>query len=440
VDERGAFACDVVVRGERIEATGAVRPLGPYAEIDASGLWLLPGGVDVHTHLDMPVGPYHTATDFESGGRDALLGGTTTVIDFANPEPGAGLEPALDVWRARARRTPVDYGLHMSIVGLAEGQLQQMERVVEAGVTSFKVFTTYPGRMMLDDADIGRVMQRARDLDALVVVHAEDDAPIQRMVTRAAADGRVEPIHHARTRPPRTEVTAVRRMIGVAATLDAALHVAHVSTAGGAEALADARALGLDVTGETCPQYLWLDAALLRRADGARYLCTPPVRTAAHRRRLWRALREATLDVVATDHCPWLAADKDGHDAFITVPNGLPGVGQRLQLLLEGVARGWIDPGRMVTVWSAGPARRFGLMPRKGLVSPGADADLVAVAPQASTVLAPAGEGVAGPYDGMAVRGAIRWVMRRGEIVVEEGRFRGGPGGGRFIARKGAQV
>jgi len=438
VDEKGPYAADVVVRGERIEALGVVRPFGPYVELDAAGLWLLPGGVDAHTHLDMPVGAYHTATDFESGGRDALLGGTTTVIDFANPAPGASLESALDVWHALARRSPVDYGLHMSVVGLGEGQLQQMEQVVRAGVTSFKVFTTYPGRMMLDDGDIAQVLQRARDLDALVVVHAEDDAPIQRRLDRATAAGRVEPIHHARCRPPRTEVAAVRRMIGLAATLDAPLHLAHLSTASGADALADARAMGLDVTGETCPQYLWLDAALLRRADGAQYLCTPPVRTRDHRRRLWRALRESTIGAVTTDHCPWSEVDKGGHAAFTDVPNGLPGVRQRLQLMLEGVARGRIDPGRMVSVWSAGPARRFGLSPRKGSIVPGADADLVAVAPAAEVPLAPAGDGVADPYRRMAVRGAIRWVMRRGETVVEGGRFLGEPGAGQFIPRKGA--
>ena len=440
VDERGPYAADVVVRGERIEALGVVRPFGAFEEWDASGLWLLPGGVDAHTHLDMPVGAHHTATDFHTGGVQALLGGTTTVIDFANPEPGAPLVSALDVWHAMARkRAPVDHGLHMSVIGLDQGQLDQMEEVADAGVPSFKVFTTYPGRMMLGEEEIARVMDRARDLGGMVVVHAEDDGVIGRKLAAAARDGRRAPIHHARTRPPRTEEAAVRRMIGLAARTGASLHLAHLSTAGGADALALARGLDLDVTGETCPQYLWLDQGLLERPDGARFLCTPPVRTHRHRRRLWKGLQDGTIGSVTTDHCPWLARDKDGHAGFDTVPNGLPGVGQRLQLLLEGVARGWLSPGRMVAAWAGEPARRFGLAPRKGAIRPGGDADLVAVDPAAQVPLVPVGAGVADPYDGVEVHGAIRWVLRRGERVVEDGRYVGGMGGGTFLPRKGVE-
>jgi dihydropyrimidinase len=442
VDDRGPYAADVVVNRERIEALGVVRPFGPFEELDARGLWLLPGGVDAHTHLDMPVGPYHTATDFDSGSRQALLGGTTTVLDFANPAPGASLASALEAWHGLADgRASVDWGLHMSVIGLEQGQLDEMAAVVEAGVTSFKVFTTYRGRMMLDDEGIAAVLERARDLGAVVVVHAEDDKPIQRRLAAAAAAGRVAPIDHAWTRPPRTEAAAVRRVIALAAEADAALHVAHLSSAGGADAVAEARALGLDVSGETCPQYLWLDPELLRRDDGAQYLCTPPVRPAQHRQRLWRALRDGDVGAVTTDHCPWRAEDKRGHGAFTDVPNGLPGVGHRLFLLLEGVARRRLSPGRLVRAWSMEPAARFGLAPRKGAIRPGADADIVAVDPAAPTVLGRdvAVPDVADPYDGLRCRGAVRWVMRRGETVVQDGQFLARPGSGRFVARGGAR-
>ncbi len=441
VDGRGPYPADVVVNGERIEALGVVRPFGPCRELDATGLWLLPGGVDAHTHLDMPVGPYHTATDFDTGSREALLGGTTTVLDFANPVPGASLGSALDAWLAMAGdRASVDWGLHMSVIGLGQGQLDEMPAVAAAGVSSFKVFTTYRGRMMLDDADLARVLARAGELGVVVVVHAEDDEIIQRRLAAATAAGREAPIDHAWTRPPRSEAAAVQRVIALADAGGAALHVAHLSSAGGVDAVAAARDRGQDVTAETCPQYLWLDPALLRREEGARYLCTPPVRPRAHRQRLWRALRHGEVDAVTTDHCPWRAQDKDGHDSFTTVPNGLPGVGHRLALLLEGVARGRLTPGRMVQVWSMGPAARFGLAPRKGAIRPGADADIVAVDPAAPTALGAqvVVPGVADPYAGMRCRGAVRWVMRRGENVVQDGVVLARPGSGRFMAREGA--
>jgi len=436
VDERGPYGADVVVSGGRIEALGVVRPFGAYEEVDCQGLWLLPGGVDAHTHLEMDTGAARTADDFYSGSRAAALGGTTTVLDFANPHAGEALGTALARWRAAAAaRIVVDHRFHVSVIDLDAGQLDELPALVAAGVGSLKVFTTYRGRMMLEEPDLRRVLTAAAAHGLVTVVHAEDDAIIARNVAAARAAGRAAAIHHARTRPPRSEERAVRRMIALAGEAGAALHVAHLSTAGAVDAVAEARARGADVTAETCPQYLWLDEALLARGDGHRFLCTPPLRTRRHRARLWRGLREGTLDAAVTDHCPFADADRDGHPGFAEVPSGLPGVGLRLSLLLEGVARGWLSPGRMLEVWSAGPAARFGLAPRKGRITPGADADLVAVDPDRAWIIDRQGAppGVTNPYRGMRVRGAVRWVMRRGEWLVEEGVFGGEPGTGNYL-------
>ncbi len=436
LDERGPYGADVVVAGERVEALGVVRPFGPYEEIDCRGLWLLPGGIDAHTHLEMDTGAARTADDFFTGSRAAALGGTTTVLDFANPDRGEPLVAALQRWRAAAAaRIAVDHRFHVSVIDLGAGQLDELGALVAAGVGSLKVFTTYRGRMMLAEGDLRRVLRAAARHGLLTVVHAEDDALIGTLVARARAARRTAAIHHARTRPPRSEERAVRRVIELARAAGAALHVAHLSTAGAVDAVAAAQAAGADVSAETCPQYLWLDEALLARRDGRRYLCTPPLRTRRHRDRLWRGLREGTVGAAVTDHCPFADRDRDGHPGFSAVPSGLPGVGLRLPLLLEGVARGRLSPGRLLEVWAAGPARRFGLAPRKGRICPGADADIVAVDPLAAWTIGAEGAppGVTNPYRGMRVRGAVRWVLRRGAWLVEDGVFGGEPGSGRYL-------
>jgi len=439
-----SYEADLYVDGGRIALVGQGLSLPADTVLDASGCLVLPGGVDVHTHLDMPAGETRSADDFETGTRAAAFGGTTTIVDFATPEPGQSLLAAFETWMRKAEgKAAIDYGFHMALRGLGETTAAEMARLTrDEGVTSFKLYLAYPGVLQVDDATFFRALLGARECGALTLVHAENGGVIDVLVKRALARGETAPRYHALTRPPETEAEATARAIAMAALAGTPLHVVHLSCAAALAHVAAARERGLAVHAETCPHYLFLSTADYDRPglDGARYVMSPPLRETADQDALWRGLAGGDLEVVATDHCPFTLADKArGRDDFSRIPNGAPGIETRMMLLWDGGVRsGRFDAQRFVELTATGPARLFGLWPRKGAIAVGSDADLVVWDPERETRLAAETLHMRvdySPYEGRIVRGGPVAVLSRGEVVVDHGEWKGRPGRGQFLKR-----
>jgi dihydropyrimidinase len=437
---------DVLVDGEQIAAIGAIPQNVADQIIDASQRYVIPGGVDAHTHMELETPGGVSSDDFATGTAAAAWGGTTTVIDYAGHERGESLLAGLERWQAKADgKTHIDYGLHMMVKEVNDRVLADMGRLVSAGVTSVKLFMAYPGVYMVDDGALLRAFSHAAGLGILVAVHAENGPAIEVLIARHLAAGKTEPIHHALSRPPELEGEATHRAITLAALSGAPLYVAHLSAAQPLSAVRTAREQGQRVFAETCPQYLFLSEGDLRRPgiDGATYVCSPPLRPAWHRDALWRGLRGGDLDAVATDHCPFtLAQKKQGTGDFTKIPNGLPGVEDRLTLVYQGVADGRLSLNRWVDVVATTPAKLFGLYPRKGTLAPGGDADLVIFDPDARRTITAAGHHMNvdySCYEGMPVHGWPEVVMQRGRVLVRDGTFHGKPGSGRFLPRSAPQ-
>jgi len=440
----GVFPADVGIVEERIAALG--EELHGAVELDATGCYVLPGGIDPHVHLQMPLGNYVSGDDFTSGTVAAALGGTTTVIDFVEPEPGEPLLEALEKRRAEADgRVAVDYGLHMTIPTWHAAHpeaLEALPEVVAAGVPSFKLYLAYEG-LQLDDAQLYRVMRAITAAGGLPIVHCENGPICEALRAQAVAQGDTSPIHHVLTRPPRQEAEAVSRAIDVAALAGSPLYVVHVSCEESMLRIQAARAHGEDVYGETCPQYLLLNGMALDLAGGERLVCSPPLRTEEDNEALWGGLAFEDLDVLATDHCPFTAAEKSGHANFTTIPGGLPSIEARLSLAYHFGRRHGMTLERWVEVCCANPARIFGLS-RKGQIAPGFNADLVIFDPHRWMTLQ-AGRTLHervdwSPYEGMHVQGWPRDVLSRGRVVVRDGKFVGEPGWGRFQVRRASKV
>jgi dihydropyrimidinase len=436
----GIFPADVGIVGEHIVALG--EELHGAVELDAEGCYLLPGAIDPHVHLQMPVGNYVSSDDFTSGTVAAALGGTTTVIDFVEPEPGESLLDALEKRRAEADgRVAVDYGLHMTIPTWHAAHpeaLDALPEVVAASVPSFKLYLAYEG-LRLDDVQLYRVMKAIAGVDGLPIIHCENGPLCETLRAQAVAQGNTTPIYHALTRPPRQEAEAVSRAIDVAALAGSPLYVVHVSCEESMLRIQTARARGEDVYGETCPQYLLLNGMALDLPDGERLVCSPPLRTEEDNEALWGGLAFEDLDVLATDHCPFTSAEKSGHADFTTIPGGLPSIEARLSLAYHFGWRHWMTLERWVEVCCTNPARIFGLH-RKGHIAPGFDADLVIFDP-ARWVTIQAGRTLHeqvdwSPYEGMVVQGWPRDVLSRGRLIVRDGEFVGQVGWGRFVSRE----
>ena len=446
IDVDGERAADVRIgRDGRIAAVGpdlAREPGEPT--LDCTDRLVIPGGVDVHTHLHLPVGAVRVSDDFDTGTKAAAIGGTTTIVDYVTAYRGEDPLDALATWKHWAEPSVVDYGLHMTFTERVPESV--VARCVEHGVTSFKLYMAYPELLQVDDDVILEIMGIARKHGGLVTVHAENGGAIEALRRRALAEGRTGVIEHARTRPAVLEGEAVTRAAALAERAGASVYLVHLSSAPALAAVREARERGVDVLAETCPQYLYLDTARLEGPDGEEFVCTPPLRDPWHAEELWHGLATGTVHAVATDHCPFTVADRragmrarpDGWADFTEIPGGLPGIETRLGLVWEGVTAGRITAADWVRLCAEAPARTFGLWPAKGSLRVGADADVVVWDPQRRQSLAAAALHMAvdhSPYEDRTVTGWPAVVLSRGEVVARDGRFVGEPARGRFVER-----
>src|SRR5438132_7851623 len=439
------YVADVFVDDERISLIGLDLDTPADRVLDASGKYVLPGGVDPHTHLDMPFGGTVTIDDVESGQTSAAFGGTTTHVDFIIQPPGKSFSEAFDEWKAKANgKQVIDMGYHMAVTDLKEGgTLEGLATLPDQGITSYKLFMAYKGALMVDDETLFRTMQVAADTGALVMVHAENGDAIDVLVKEALAAGQTEPKYHALTRPPETEGEATNRAIQLARVAGSPLYVVHVSCKEAVEPIALAREKGWDVWGETCTQYFFIDYSHLERPnfEGAKYVYTPPPRAKENQEVLWNAVRTDILQAISTDHCAfrWDTQKSLGKDDFSKIPNGGPGLENRLQMIHQfGVRDGRITLNRMVELLATNPAKLFGLYPRKGTIAVGSDADIVVFDPEKQVTITAADQHSKvdyNLYEGTDVTGSPETVLLRGHVLVENDELVASPGIGQFVAR-----
>jgi dihydropyrimidinase len=439
------YSSDIAINAGKVEAIGKnLSRENAKKIIDAKGKYVLPGGIDVHTHLDMPFGGTTSADDFETGTRAAAFGGTTTLIDFAIQYKGQTLRTAFDTWMQKASGKAVsDYAFHCIITDLGSAQLEEMNALVREGVTSFKLFMAYPGVFMLDDASIFKAFRATAKNGGLVCMHAENGNAIDVIVQQALAEGKKAPKYHALTRPTTAEAEATGRAIALAEMAGAPVYIVHMSCNEALEKVREARDRGLPVYGETCPQYLYLSLENMEAPgfEGAKYVFTPPLREKWHQEKLWNGLKQDHLQVVSTDHCPFCFKEQKelGKDDFTKIPNGGPGIEHRMSLIYSGgVAKGRFSVNRFVELVSTTPAKLFGLYPRKGTIAIGSDADLVIFDPDRKHTISAKTHHMRVDYsmfEGIEVTGMPDVVLSRGQVLVEWNEFRGRAGAGEFIRR-----
>jgi dihydropyrimidinase len=443
------YQADVLVDGEQITMIGRDLAQHGATVIDASGKYLLPGGVDVHTHLDMPFGGTVSSDDFQTGHIAAAFGGTTSHIDFVIQPKGASLRQALDLWHAKASgKACIDYGFHLAITDLTPAVLDEIARLPEWGVTSVKLFMAYKGALQVDDATLFEVFRRTGPTGILAMVHAENGDAIDALQREAIAAGHLAPKYHALTRPPELEGEATGRAIALAAVAGAPLYIVHLTCDLALQQVRAAQARGAKVWAETCVQYFFFTADDLARPgfEGARFVCSPPFRTPRDHEALWGGVRDGSLAAVSTDHCPFNYETQKalGCDNFAKIPNGIPAIENRLMVLHEaGVRGGRISLNRFAELVATNPAKLFGLYPRKGTIAVGADADLVLFDPGAERTISARTHHMRVDYnlfEGMRVRGAPAAVWVRGRRVTDGERFVGAPGDGRFMHRSRFRV
>jgi len=462
ITPQGAQALDVLVEGEKIAALlqpvvsagssgGAGSLIAAETTIDASGKYIVPGGIDVHTHMELPFGGTSASDTFETGTRAAAWGGTTTIIDFAVQRTGENVRSCLDDWFAKAEgNCAIDYAFHMILGDITEGALKEMDILVGEGITSFKLFMAYPGVFYSDDGQILRAMQKANENGAMIMMHAENGIAIDVIAEQAASRGKTDPIYHGITRPPRLEGEATHRAIQLAIVAGSPVYFVHLSASEALEQVAIARNEGRNVFAETCPQYLFLNLEDHLGAPGfagAGYVCSPPLRTKHehHHGDLWRGLRTNDLSIVSTDHCPFCMKEQKelGLDDFRAIPNGIGGVEHRMDLIYQGVVAGELSLARWVETCSATPARMFGLWPQKGALLPGSDADIVIYDPNATTVISADTHHMNmdySAYEGVEIDGGVDTVLSRGQVVIgraDNGQraYLGKKGDGRYLRR-----
>jgi dihydropyrimidinase len=446
VTAEGSQAADVLIDGETIAAIGAdLAGAGLTADetIDARGRWVIPGGIDVHTHMELPFGGTFAKDTFETGTRAAAFGGTTTIVDFAVQTRGGSLRDGLDAWHEKAEGNAVaDYGFHMIMSDVNDDTLKEMDGLVAEGVPDFKLFTAYPGVFYSDDGAIFRAMQQTAKNGGLIMMHAENGMAIDVVAAQTVDAGTTDPIGHGLARKAVFEGEATNRVIRLAEAAGVPVYIVHLSATEALQEVRAARDRGTKAFAETCPQYLFLSLDDLGNGfEGAKFVCSPPLRPRDHWPELWTGLVKDDLQLVATDHCPFdFHGQKElGRGDFRKVPNGLPGVEDRVDLLHDGgVVAGRITRERWVEIIATAPAKLFGMYPRKGSVSVGADADLVIYDPERRRTISAATHHMDvdySCYEGRVVQGASDIVLSRGSVIVRDGSFTGRKGHGRFIKR-----
>ncbi len=441
-----SYRADILVEGEKIKAVGGdIAETGVEQVIEAAGKLVFPGGIDVHTHFDMPFGGTVTADDFKTGTTAAAVGGTTCIIDYAIQPSGGALTQAVETWhRKAAGKCAVDYGFHLAVTDPNPEVLEEIPGLIAAGYPSFKIFMAYKGVFQIDDLSLLKILRLTARYGGMVLAHAENGDIIQGLAEEYLARGQTAPLYHALSRPSLAEEEAVNRFLTLARIADAPAYVVHLSTAGALAEVAKARAEGRPVFAETCPQYLFLSMDRYEEPnfEGAKYVMSPPLRPKGNEKFLWQGLKGGTLQVVASDHCSFnFRGQKElGREDFTRIPNGAPGVETRLKLIYAGgVDRGLISPNRMVELTSTAPAKLFGLFPRKGTIAPGSDADLVIFDPDSPFVITKELQYQNvdyNPFEGFEGRGLPESVFCRGQLIVDQGLYVGPEGHGRFLARE----
>jgi len=438
---------DVYIENETVSLIGKNLEVEADEVIDASGKYLFPGGLDPHTHLDMPFGGTTSADDFETGTRAAAHGGTTTLIDFAIQTKGHSTLEALDTWHAKADgKTAIDYGFHMIVTDLEDNRVHEMKMLADAGVTSYKLFMAYPGVLYVDDGTIYRAMRQAGENGTVVCMHAENGIVIDEIVKIALAEGKTEPKYHALTRPTRMEAEGVHRAISIAEVAQVPVYIVHLSSSDALEQVMLARNRGVHAFAETCPQYLFLDDSYYEQEgfEGAKYVMTPALRKKWNQDELWKGLRFGDLQSISTDHCPFCFKDQKilGINDFSKIPNGGPGVENRMSLVYNGgVNSGRISLNKFVELTSTAAAKTFGLFPKKGTIAVGSDADIVIFDPHRKETISINNACTHhmrvdyNAYEGFEVTGFTETVLSRGKIIIDKCEYVGKKGDGRFLKR-----
>src|SRR5437588_799207 len=436
------YKADIFIDGETITTIGAKLDMEADVTIDASGKLVIPGGIDPHTHMELPFGGTTAADDFRTGTIAAAHGGTTSIIDFAVQYKGESLIQGIDNWHKKAEgKTAIDYGFHLITTELEDSQIEELHTAMDEGVTSFKMFMAYPGVFLVDDATIFRAGSGAVERRRLTCMHAENGVVINEIIKRALQQGRTAPKYHALTRPTIAEAEGVHRAIAIAEMAESPVYIVHLSCADALNQVRQARDRGIPAFAETCPQYLFLSIEDYGEGfDGAKYVMTPPLREKSNQAELWKGLKMDDLQVISTDQCRFCMKEQKelGKDDFSKIPNGAPGVENRVSLIYTGVVENRISLNRFVELTSTAAAKMFGLFPKKGTIAVGSDADIVIFDAHKEQTLSVKTHHMNvdySAYEGKTIKGTVDTVLSRGKVVIDNGEFKGKSGDGQFLKR-----
>ena len=437
------YHADILIEDELVSVIGARLDIAADHVIDASGKLVIPGGIDPHTHMELPFGGTQASDDFRTGTIAAAHGGTTTIIDFAVQTKGESMIAGLDRWHQKAEgKCAIDYGFHLITTDFEDNQIEEMHTLMDEGVTSFKLFMAYPGVFLVDDATIFRAMSAAGERGGLICMHAENGIVINEIIKHALAKGHTAPKYHALTRPTIAEAEGVHRAIAIAEMAESPVYIVHLSCADALNQVRQARDRGIPAFAETCPQYLFLSIDDYGDDfDGAKYVMTPPLREKANQAELWKGIKMDDLQVISTDHCPFCMKEQKelGRGDFTKIPNGAPGVEHRVPLIYNGgVVENRISLNRFVELTSTAAAKMFGLFPKKGTIAVGSDADIVIFDPEKEQTLGVATHHMNvdySAYEGKTIKGVVETVLSRGKVVIENGAYKGKAGDGQFLKR-----